>query len=384
KEFLTSNSGIPNSQSPWCWKNTFPHEVSHLEALKACMQYIQLEFGDEQFEFTEEGEMISPSIFSYASINWTFHFQQAGRYADKELGNDALQLCDTTSQRFSLWFREFQKEHLFFPLANINDLIIVCYFGLTTAVQILLERKSNVDIDSRDIGHGQTSLFWAAENGHEAVAKLLLQKGADVDAKDVDGGTPLRRAAVYGHKAVAKLLLQKGADVDAKDSEYGPTPLCFAAGHGQEAVAKLLLEKDADVDANNSEYGPTPLCCAAAQGEEAIAKLLLEKGADVDAKDEDGRTPLSRAAAQGHEAVAKLLLQKGADVDAKDKSSRAPLSWAAQHGHEAVAKLLLRKGADAWAMDGVARSPLMWALEKRHEAVVDLLLRRGGLVAEAL
>ncbi|KAL5351267.1 hypothetical protein ACLOAV_003119 [Pseudogymnoascus australis] len=313
KEFLTSNSGILNSWSPLCWKNTFPHEVSHLEALKACMEYIPLEFRRGQFGYRVEGERTSPPFFSYASKNWTFHFQQSGKYADKELGKDALQLCDTTSQRFSLWFQEFEYEHPSAPRLNRNDLIIACYLGLTTAVQILLERKSNVDVEAKDGKYGRTPLCWAAREGHEAVAKLLLEKGADVEAKDGKyGRTPLCRAAREGHEAVAKLLLEKGADVEAKDEKYGRTPLCRAAREGHEAVAKLLLEKGADVEAKDEKYGRTPLCRAAREGHEAVAKLLLEKGADVEAKDEDGRTPLSRAVEDRYEAMVQLLLRRGA------------------------------------------------------------------------
>ena len=65
--------------------------------------------------------------------------------------------------------------------------------------------------------YGQTPLSWAAENGHEAVVKLLLEKGADVECKSNDGRTPLWWAAEKGHEAVVKLLLEKGADVESKD-----------------------------------------------------------------------------------------------------------------------------------------------------------------------
>ncbi|OBT50883.1 hypothetical protein VE04_08686, partial [Pseudogymnoascus sp. 24MN13] len=189
KEFLTSNNGILNSWSPSCWKNTFAHEASHLEALKACMWYLQLEF------------RISRSFLSYASINWTFHYQQAGKDADNELGKDALQLCDTTSQRFSLWFQELSLERWGLPPVNSNDLIIACTFGLTTAVKLLVEGKSNVNVDCKGAMYDRTPLSWAARNGHEAVAKLLLEQGAEVDARDADDRTPLSHAAESGAAA---------------------------------------------------------------------------------------------------------------------------------------------------------------------------------------
>ena len=108
----------------------------------------------------------------------------------------------------------------------------------------LLLAKDGVDPDSKD-SVGRTPLWWAAENGHEAVVKLLLAKdGVDPDSKDSFGRTPLSWAAANGHEAVVKLLLAKdGVDPDSKDS-FGQTPLSWAAENGHEAVVKLLLAKD--------------------------------------------------------------------------------------------------------------------------------------------
>jgi ankyrin repeat protein len=77
------------------------------------------------------------------------------------------------------------------------------------------------------------------------VVKLLLEKGADVDSKDMGGRTPLSWAARNGHEAVVTLLLEKGADVHSKDKD-GRTPLSWAAGNGHEAVVKLLTPIPSD------------------------------------------------------------------------------------------------------------------------------------------
>jgi ankyrin repeat protein len=106
--------------------------------------------------------------------------------------------------------------------------------------------------------------------------KLLLEEGADLESKDAEyGQTPLLLAAKNGHEAVAKKLLEKGAEVKCK-SDYGRTPLCWAAWNGHEAVVKLLLEKGANVESKD-DIGHTPLSWAAQNGHEAVVKLLLEK-----------------------------------------------------------------------------------------------------------
>jgi hypothetical protein len=128
-----------------------------------------------------------------------------------------------------------------------------------------------------------------------------------MESKSHYGWTPLSRATGNEHEAVVRLLAEKGADVESK----GHKP--WAAWNGHEVGMKPLLEKGADVESKDRLGGRTPLSWAAAKGYEAAVKLLLEKGADVEPKDGVGQTSLSRAARDGHKAVVKLLLEKSAE-----------------------------------------------------------------------
>ncbi len=143
------------------------------------------------------------------------------------------------------------------------------------------------------------------ENISLAKVKDLLEKGADVNARDKDGYTALMRACANGHTDTARLLIEKGADVKAK-SEDGKTALMAACANGHTDTAQLLIEKGADVKAK-SEYGDTALMWACVNGHADVAQLLIEKGADVKARNKGGYTALMLACKKGYADVEQLL-----------------------------------------------------------------------------
>ncbi|KAL8993426.1 MAG: hypothetical protein Q9169_006358 [Polycauliona sp. 2 TL-2023] len=107
-------------------------------------------------------------------------------------------------------------------------------------VEILDLLLPNLEIDAKD-GYGATALYRAAEGGHEAAVRLLLDKGANTDVPNDYDQTPLHRAADLGRLTTARLLLESGAAYDLKDF-YGWTPVYRAADHGHNGVADLLAD----------------------------------------------------------------------------------------------------------------------------------------------
>ena len=147
-----------------------------------------------------------------------------------------------------------------------------------------------------------------------------------VNARDVALETPLHYAAQEGKDEIAKILLQNGAYVDAIN-EHRETPLNQASKHGSQKVVEILLNHGADAKAKN-KYLNTSLHRAAANGHTEIAKSLLQNGAYVDAQDNFNDTPLHIAAYNGYPEVVEALLKHGARKDLKNDDNQTPLQVA--------------------------------------------------------
>jgi ankyrin repeat protein len=152
------------------------------------------------------------------------------------------------------------------------------------------------------------SLFEAAAVGQtQTVAILLSQDSAQVNAYAGDGFTALGLAAYFGHEAVALLLLEHGADVNqAAHNAQKVAPLHSAVAGQHRAIVDLLLEHGADVQAAQ-EQGITALMAAAQHGDIPLVETLLVHGARIDARTTDRKTAADFAREAGHPEVVELL-----------------------------------------------------------------------------
>ncbi|RDW75101.1 hypothetical protein BP6252_06243 [Coleophoma cylindrospora] len=197
---------------------------------------------------------------------------------------------------------------------------MLCTLELEPKISSLLLRllkNGAVDASTRD-DHGDTLLSQAAERGNEVIVALLLETDQfETDLNDKSRRTPLHWASHNGHINIVKLLLEKGADVNAADKD-SCSPLYWASQDGQIDVVKLLLEKGASI--NTAEHtGWTPLHRASEDGHVDVVKLLLEMGANINATGMNGKAPLYIASKNGHGDVVKLLLEKSANVNTADE-----------------------------------------------------------------
>jgi ankyrin repeat protein len=191
----------------------------------------------------------------------------------------------------------------------------------------------------------ESSIGEAAGRGDLAKVQALLKDNANlVSSRNENGVTPLLLALQEGHMEVAKLLLAKGAEINAKDSDDDDkTPLHWAAQHDHIDVAKLLLANHADVNAKDVG-GYTPLLWAAQKNYLDMAGLLLAGGAEVNAKANDGMTALHLAAIFGYKDLAILLLANKAEVNAMADQGITPLHIAAIRGRTDLVELLRQHG----------------------------------------
>lgn len=157
----------------------------------------------------------------------------------------------------------------------------------------------------------------------QAVQFLLESCAPNVNHGDSDGRTPLMWAAIYDLEAIAELLIEKNADIFAKDKTKGRTPLLWAADRGSTKVADILLDH-----VSNSKSiqqidleGKSALSLAVRNMPPSVVGKLVNLGAQIEARDPNGRTPLMTAIEYRRSDTVKLLLDLGADRNAVDNSN---------------------------------------------------------------
>ncbi len=227
--------------------------------------------------------------------------------------------------------------------------------------------------------------------------KLLVARGAALEAKDEEGETALIKAAARGDVGVVSALLDNGANVNTADSK-GSSALLYSLdsenlAHGEERetlpqrrleVARLLLlAKSIDVNAQNSD-GETALLRAVRLSNSDMIRLLLAQKADVNRSDVFGDTPVTLAYASGNAEIEKLLPVKTFKGQTRDVLN-AFLRAAVGRKDEVAVKDLLARGADpnheyaiGYTHKTVKRTVLVDASSLGHAGIVQLLLEKGA------
>ena len=274
---------------------------------------------------------------------------------------------------------------------------------------------------------GIPNVSWPDTASRLASIAVLLDAGADSNARDQFGGTLLHSAATQGQPEYIAALVEAGLDINARD-ESGQTPLHSAVSvdlSGESALASLLdlgpeadavaerrarlaaniaalIDAGADVHARDEKDG-TPLHSAVGSGEPEYIAVLVDAGADINAQGESGQTPLHTAAAANtsmesymslldlppdadldarqHARLATLisaLIDAGADIHLRDNEGRTPLHTAATDGIPESVEAILKAGADIDIGDDAGDTPLHLALNSKTSENIVALLAAGA------
>lgn len=247
--------------------------------------------------------------------------------------------------------------------------------------RLLLEHGALIDDDRGE--YRQTALHVAVGKDSVPVTRLLLDHGADVNAIASNGFTPLHYAALDGGEAVAELLIERGCDFTVKRLKDWATPLHYAAYHGNEGVTTLLLRCGADVHQEDLRRQTVLHYATSSACQESVVRMLLEKGAEIAPRDWKGMTPFLLAASRGSVSVVELLLERGASFADRDEMGRTALHLAAEcraeyGGQASLIDLLLRVGLEVDSRDSFGGTPLQYAAGEFADHRMAELLKNGA------
>ena len=255
-----------------------------------------------------------------------------------------------------------------------NDLYRALTRGEFKTLQHLLDM--GIAPDERD-DQGRTLLARVCTQNYSSlhpmpafhVARALVDSGADVNAADRHGLTPLIKAAGSGALEIAALLVSSGARVDAA-TEDGQTALMIAAGKGHREITALLLDAGANPNARtrrkmNNTY---PLYGAVQSGDPELVKMMLDAGAVIDEQGRDKGDLFQRGAKDPQ--IVRLLSIYGTDLNMPDSMNRYPLTQVLDYGPSESARVLLSLGARPDIRGFGRKHPLVLASARGH---VDIL-----------
>ena len=292
-------------------------------------------------------------------------------------------------------------------------------------IKLLIAKGAKLNIQSNN---KSTALILASLEGSHKIVEILLDNGAEVNAANTAGLTPLLYATASNHddnprnyQEVVKLLLKHNAKVEMEEA-LGNTALIFSAKNGYHEIVGLLLEKnpqdkskdealyrslvelsnvdridsrekdsnieriitlllDKGADPNNvKNKNLTLLMEASIRGRTGVVEQLLAKIKHIDETDGSGNTALMHAVESRRTEVVNLLLSDGANPNVKNILHKTPLLRASKFQSEEIVAQLLNSGADPNYADNNGVTSLMYAVSSKNKKIINLLLEKGALV----
>ena len=246
-------------------------------------------------------------------------------------------------------------------------LMIAAYKGRPDVLEILLDNKASIDLCDKN---GVSAMFIALQQQALECVCLLLDRGASVNQTLPKkwNGTALHYAIWADYKKVIPLLLEKGADLEARD-DYYVTPLHVAAELGDSRTAALLIARGAKTNSRDC-YNQTPLHAALLDPRGTPAGTNSTTEVSSDARTFDTSIACIDTKTGGRSETVHCLIQSGANIDAQDYRCQTPLHYAVVNGRVALARYLVEKGADREARDQNTCTPFDLAIHLGNEEMI--------------
>ncbi|CAG8393438.1 unnamed protein product [Penicillium salamii] len=384
KEFVVRQSlGSQNSSQSFLGREA---EV-HGQLAVTCLAYLSsAEFSggstkakDKEFpQWTEaiEKKLNCHHFLRYAALHWVKHFE-----ASLEQGHNSLvaelvvTFFNDKSPEFESWYEVFQHYQEGVEDCPYRGLHAAAAVGSLGIMTLLLDRGADFEAKSDD---GFTPAFMAARYGDEEMVALLAKRGANLNTSNDEGYTALHFAASNGHVTIVETLIQNGAKINIPTND-GLTALHLAVVGGKMAVMEyLLMQLKAGATASTDD-GFTAMHFAAMQGHLDTITVLIKEGADINSSNDRGKTPLHLAAAIDHPTAVKLFVQEGADLGAKTEDGYTPVGLAIRNGNSSVIETMIQLGIDVndATVLGEGERLIHFAAACGKEGIVELLIRHG-------
>jgi ankyrin repeat domain-containing protein 50 len=331
------------------------------------------------------------AFLGYSTKYWPEHFLHSTKLEQVSLKSirDFFQLSENSAAWFQIFFFLNEGHYGKCPLGG-TALHFATYLGNISIMEMLLEQEQT-EIDAED-DDGSTPLVWSIKypldladellSERDIVAQFLIEAGATINTEYGSlGGSPLHCAAIYGKERMAEILVEAGADVDAQDCR-GSTPLHDAAlySHNGPRIPEILLENGASVNTvNNAGQTALHVVIDSWEDEDAASSImlrLLEAGADGDVEDAEGMTPLFLALERSELGAVALLLRYGVGTEGTNPEGKTALHLAAETGNESLAQVLLASGTNVEARDHSGKTAIEIAAASGHKAILNEITRR--------
>ncbi|KAL9477551.1 hypothetical protein ACSS6W_007392 [Trichoderma asperelloides] len=347
----TAQEYFKQTQNDW-----FPKVNDNIT--KICITY--LSFDTFQTGFCSSDAAFEERLRLYQLYDYAAH--QWGHHARKTPALDSLVLAflmnramvEASSQALFA-IKESEKSHYSQNVPKLmTGLHLAAYFGIEMAVKLLLGSYGSDPKDS----YNRTPLSWAAENGHEAVVRILLANNSSPKATDHLGLTPLSRATKSGHGKIVRLL-----DISDQELFSQLVPGISTSDNSQpeernsagrenykpmEFLSQCSISADMDKRKSQLPYQRNSVLFrwAVEDGNAESVELLLRRGTDITTTNEDGWLPLHTATKMGHIDIVRLLIDTGKlEVESKDNNGQLALQLAAEKRHWDVVSLLHERAA---------------------------------------